>query len=78
MGVQSSILGIAGSVAGAAVGIGSIKDSKASKQEQAATKARKAMQDELQMKLTQEQIKGEKLLNKTRRLKLRNMKARAK
>lgn len=78
MPIQNAIVGALGAVAGAAVGISSAAASKQSKQEMAATKARKALQDEMNMKLTQEQIKGQKLQNTNVRLKNRQLRAQIK
>ena len=74
MSIQNKLLGGLGAVAGAAIGIGAASGTSQSKQEQAAAKARKAMNDELSMKLTQEQIKGQRLANRISRIKLRTLK----
>lgn len=74
MSIQNKLLGGLGAVAGAAIGIGAASGTSQSKQEQAAARARKAMNDELSMKLTQEQIKGQRLTNRISRIKLRTLK----
>lgn len=74
MSIQNKLLGGLGAVAGAAIGISAASGTSQSKQEQAAAKARKAMNDELSMKLTQEQIKGQKLANRISRIQLRTLK----
>ena len=74
MSIQNKLLGGLGAVAGAAIGIGAASGTSQSKQEQAAARARKAMNDELSMKLAQEQIKGQRLANRISRIKLRTLK----
>lgn len=71
MSIQNKVVGGLAAVAGATLGLSAVGSSK---QEIAANKARKAMQDELSMKLTQEQLKGERLKNRISRLELRKLK----
>lgn len=73
MSVQNKIVGGIGAIAGAAVGLSAVASSGASKQQLAKTKAMKSMRDELEMKLAQEQLKGQRLANRIARKQLRSL-----